>query len=403
MLRKEEDVLMHYGVLGMRWGHRKDGGPQGYLGTYPKGSSLARGISTGDNSSTYFYQTSGDSLDESVYSMYAEHGISKDMVDVNGGGGDRDVYRDNNCCMCTTAAIMNKMGIKCTAGQTPIGVKEEEITTMFSGDNGVADNGRFAERFYNTTYEDAIHELESRSKPGDFGYFGKYGEMGGHSVYYTIDENGKAFIADFQNPNRKPNKNEDRYNTFSFFNVRDKIPDTSKMEEVGLIRTNDYTDDYEYDSGPSHYQRVWPYLDTPQGRSRTLDKMVTDTDNPLDKRIIEEARSKIVNNPSVWGPHADFERAAEKVAPELKEIEDDDGYDGIRNKSLELRDIYDKVRPDNDDKLHEVLLRDANTPWKEFDEQRMLNRSYSNDRIYNAENTQIGRNIVYDMFDQLKE
>ena len=28
--------LQHYGVLGMHWGVRKDGGPQGYNGTYPK-------------------------------------------------------------------------------------------------------------------------------------------------------------------------------------------------------------------------------------------------------------------------------------------------------------------------------------------------------------------------------
>ena len=34
-----EEYLEHYGVLGMHWGIRKDGGPQGYNGTYPTGKS----------------------------------------------------------------------------------------------------------------------------------------------------------------------------------------------------------------------------------------------------------------------------------------------------------------------------------------------------------------------------
>lgn len=34
----KDDYISHYGVMGMRWGHRKDGGPQGYLGTYRTGS-----------------------------------------------------------------------------------------------------------------------------------------------------------------------------------------------------------------------------------------------------------------------------------------------------------------------------------------------------------------------------
>lgn len=246
MLRKEEDILMHYGVLGMRWGHRKDGGPQGYLGTYPKDRYITKGIVTGDNSSTNYYQTSGDSLDESVYSMYAEHGISRDMVDVNGGGGDRNEYRNQNCAMCTTAAIMNKMGIKCTAGETAIGVTPKEIASMFNSSDSLDADGGFKDRILDTPYDDAIHELESRSKPGDYGYFHEHNTMGGHSMYYTIDENGKAFIADFQNPNRKGGTiNQDNYNNFTFFNVRGKVPDTSLMEEVGIIRTDDYKDDYE--------------------------------------------------------------------------------------------------------------------------------------------------------------
>ena len=32
MLVNKEDALAHYGVIGMRWGHRKDGRPQGYQG-----------------------------------------------------------------------------------------------------------------------------------------------------------------------------------------------------------------------------------------------------------------------------------------------------------------------------------------------------------------------------------
>ena len=39
-----DDYLEHYGVLGMHWGVRKDGGPQGYNGTYPKGSRTGRKV-----------------------------------------------------------------------------------------------------------------------------------------------------------------------------------------------------------------------------------------------------------------------------------------------------------------------------------------------------------------------
>ena len=32
-----DNTLTHHGITGMKWGVRKDGGPQGYVGTYPKG------------------------------------------------------------------------------------------------------------------------------------------------------------------------------------------------------------------------------------------------------------------------------------------------------------------------------------------------------------------------------
>lgn len=35
----QDEYISHYGRKGMRWGHRKDGGPQGYLGTYPNGDN----------------------------------------------------------------------------------------------------------------------------------------------------------------------------------------------------------------------------------------------------------------------------------------------------------------------------------------------------------------------------
>ena len=35
-------TLKHYGVLGMHWGVRKDGGPQGYNGTYSRGSTTTK-------------------------------------------------------------------------------------------------------------------------------------------------------------------------------------------------------------------------------------------------------------------------------------------------------------------------------------------------------------------------
>lgn len=35
----QDDYISHHGVKGMRWGRRKDGGPQGYKGTYPVASN----------------------------------------------------------------------------------------------------------------------------------------------------------------------------------------------------------------------------------------------------------------------------------------------------------------------------------------------------------------------------
>lgn len=35
----DDEYISHYGVKGMRWGRRKDGGPQGYKGTYPVASN----------------------------------------------------------------------------------------------------------------------------------------------------------------------------------------------------------------------------------------------------------------------------------------------------------------------------------------------------------------------------
>lgn len=79
----KDKYISHHGIKGMRWGHRKDGGPQGYLGTYPKGNMKKAGAGGG---------VSKEYLDE------LEYNSKQNEYFTNGGGGmtDLDKFREES-------------------------------------------------------------------------------------------------------------------------------------------------------------------------------------------------------------------------------------------------------------------------------------------------------------------
>lgn len=79
----KDKYISHHGTKGMRWGHRKDGGPQGYLGTYPKGNMKKAGAGGG---------VSKEYLDE------LEYNSKQNEYFTNGGGGmtDLDKFREES-------------------------------------------------------------------------------------------------------------------------------------------------------------------------------------------------------------------------------------------------------------------------------------------------------------------
>lgn len=96
--------LVHYGVLGMHWGIRKDGKPQGFQ---------------------YGGKNSTKRVASEIPKQKKSHSIDYDLARVNTGtkGG-----RKNNCTMCTVAYDMRRRGYDVKAGiNNESGIKDRVV------------------------------------------------------------------------------------------------------------------------------------------------------------------------------------------------------------------------------------------------------------------------------------
>ncbi len=117
----DDEYISHHGVKGMRWGHRKDGGPQGYLGTYPKGVYKAKRKTNNKRTDSEILMDLSTSIGEINVVYTPANKYHKELVTINKPSpntskmnynlyhGDKESYSNDLNTIKTAGALANKI------------------------------------------------------------------------------------------------------------------------------------------------------------------------------------------------------------------------------------------------------------------------------------------------------
>lgn len=227
------ESLTHYGVLGMKWGIRKDGRPQGYQGKGTK-SKVEKFSNT------------------NIPRKTKETSWTEDMKAVN------PQRNTKNCGYCSTAYDLRRRGYDVRAASTSIGISDDVVTELYPGAKmqkvkaQIKDTSKYADHdayqkdpaAYRQAKKDNAVAVEKELSKQPEGARGNIlvnweGGMGGHSMAYEI-QNGKPKLIDaqigevvsFEKVFNKVSPSKE----VTFIRTDNVEPDLKKIADAGIIK-----------------------------------------------------------------------------------------------------------------------------------------------------------------------